>query len=99
VHAIELPVDDPDGGAECMQLGGKRESRRSRADDEDVGFGVNRHRTRIFAARAVTRSELGQVHGSSRKVTEYLFQGKPARTFERIAALRRLRRARLRPYP
>ena len=27
------------------------------------------------------------VHGSSRKVNEYLFQDKPARTFERIAAL------------
>ena len=26
------------------------------------------------------------VHGSPRKVNEYLFEGKPARTFERIAA-------------
>jgi putative phosphoesterase len=37
------------------------------------------------------RFELGEkrvrlVHGSSRKVNEYLFAGKPARTFERIAA-------------
>ncbi|CAN5807396.1 metallophosphoesterase family protein [soil metagenome] len=38
------------------------------------------------------RFELGAkrirlVHGSSRKVNEYLFEDKPARTFERIAAL------------
>ncbi|MDQ3720121.1 MAG: metallophosphatase family protein [Actinomycetota bacterium] len=37
------------------------------------------------------RSELGErrvrlVHGSPRKVNEYLFEDKPARTFERIAA-------------
>src|SRR5262249_28640651 len=30
VHAIELPVDDADGGAECVQLGGKREPGRAR---------------------------------------------------------------------
>ena len=39
------------------------------------------------------------VHGSPRKVNEYLFEDKPQRTFERIAALRRLRRAGLRPHP
>jgi hypothetical protein len=52
MHAIELPVDDPDAGAECVQLGGKRESGRSRADDEHVRFAVCRHRTRIFHPRA-----------------------------------------------
>ena len=61
VHAIVLPVDDTDCCAERMQLSGKRESRRSRADDENVGFAVNRHRTRIFPPRTATRSELGQV--------------------------------------
>ena len=39
------------------------------------------------------------VHGSPRKVNEYLFEDKPAKTFERIAARSRLRRARLRPHP
>ena len=38
------------------------------------------------------------VHGSPRKVNEYLFEDKPARTFERIAALP-TRHARLRPHP
>lgn len=39
------------------------------------------------------------VHGSPRKVTEYLFEDKPAKTLERVAAGGRLRRAGLRPHP
>ena len=30
VYAIELPVDDPDASAVCMQLGGKRQTGRTR---------------------------------------------------------------------
>ena len=40
----------------------------------DLRFELGRHRIRL-------------VHGSPRKVNEYLFEDKPARTFERIAAL------------
>lgn len=61
MHAIELAIDDPDANAERAELGSKREPGRSRADDEDVRFAVNRHRTRIFPTRAVTRLELAQV--------------------------------------
>ena len=39
------------------------------------------------------------VHGSPRKVNEYLFEDKPARLYERLAARRGGRRARLRPHP
>ncbi len=50
------------------------------------------------------RFQLGEqrvrlVHGSPRKVNEYLFEDKPAKTFERIASGSRLRRAGLRPHP
>ena len=54
-------------------------------------------RSTCASSSASTRVRL--VHGSPRKVNEYLFEDKPARTFERIAARRRLRRARLRPHP
>ena len=40
----------------------------------DLRFSIGRRRVRL-------------VHGSPRKVNEYLFEDKPARTFERIAAL------------
>jgi putative phosphoesterase len=40
----------------------------------DLRFPLGNHRVRL-------------VHGSPRKVNEYLFEDKPARTFERIAAL------------
>jgi putative phosphoesterase len=40
----------------------------------DLRFELGKHRVRL-------------VHGSPRKVNEYLFEDKPARTFERIAAL------------
>jgi putative phosphoesterase len=40
----------------------------------DVRFGIGKQRVRL-------------VHGSPRKVNEYLFEDKPPRTFERIAAL------------
>ena len=39
------------------------------------------------------------VHGSPRKVNEYLFADKPARTVRADCGGRRLRRARLRPHP
>ena len=39
------------------------------------------------------------VHGSPRKVNEYLFEDKPARLYERLAAAERDPRPRLRPYP
>jgi hypothetical protein len=43
MHAIELPVDDADTGAEGMQLGCEGEPGRTRADDEDIRFAGCRH--------------------------------------------------------
>ena len=39
------------------------------------------------------------VHGSPRKVNEYLFEDKPAKTFRADRRRRRLRRARVWPHP
>ena len=39
------------------------------------------------------------VHGSPRRMNEYLFEDRDPRSLERIAAQRRCRRARLRPHP
>ena len=39
------------------------------------------------------------VHGSPRKVNEYLFEDKPARLYERLAAAETRRRARVRAHP
>ena len=40
--ALELAVDDPDVGAEGVQLSREREPGRARADDEHVRFAVCR---------------------------------------------------------
>jgi hypothetical protein len=36
VHAIELSIDDPDGGTERVELGGQRETGGAGADDQDA---------------------------------------------------------------
>ena len=54
-------------------------------------------RSTCTSASATTRVHL--VHGSPRKVNEYLFEDKPARLYERLAAAENDRRARLRPHP
>jgi hypothetical protein len=36
VRAVELAIDDPDGGTERVQLRGKRETRGAGADDENA---------------------------------------------------------------
>jgi hypothetical protein len=43
MHAIELPVDDPDASAERVQLGRKGEPCRARADDKDVRIATRCH--------------------------------------------------------
>ena len=43
VYAVELPVDDPDGSAERVQLGGERQPGRTGADDEHVRLAVWSH--------------------------------------------------------
>ena len=48
---------------------------------------------------AVGERRVHLVHGSPRKVNEYLFEDKPARLYERLARGRGRRRARLRPHP